>query len=36
MIAKFEALYNVAHGGGRHEDPLTTEKLDSIYKDLFG
>jgi hypothetical protein len=36
MIAKFEPLYNVTHGGGRHEDPLTTENLDSIYKDLFG
>jgi hypothetical protein len=36
MIAKFEPLYNVTHAGGRHEDPLTTEKLDSIYKDLFG
>jgi hypothetical protein len=36
MIAKFEPLYNVTHAGGRHEDPLTTEKLDTIYKDLFG
>ena len=36
MIVKFEPLYNVAHGGGRHEDPLTTKKLDAIYKDLFG
>jgi hypothetical protein len=36
MIAKFEPLYNVTHGGGRHEDPLTTETLDSLYKDLFG
>lgn len=36
MIIKFEPLYNVVHGGGRHEDPLTTERLDKIYKDLFG
>lgn len=36
MIAKFEPLYNVLHGGGRHEDPLTTKKLDTVYKDLFG
>jgi hypothetical protein len=36
MIAKFEPLYNVTHAGGHHEDPLTTEKLDRIYKDLFG
>jgi hypothetical protein len=36
MIAKLEPLYNVTHGGGHHEDPLTTEKLDSLYKDLFG
>lgn len=36
MISKFEPLYNVAHGGGRHEDPLTTKKLDRIYKELFG
>jgi len=36
MIAKFEPLYNVIHGGGRHEDPLITRKLDTIYKDIFG
>ncbi|HSL45239.1 MAG TPA: hypothetical protein VK897_17530 [Anaerolineales bacterium] len=36
MIIKFEPLYNVMHGGGRHEDPTTTENLDTIYKDLFG
>ncbi len=36
MIVKFEPLYNVMHGGGHHEDPLTTKKLDTIYKDLFG
>jgi len=36
MIARFKPLYNVLHGGGRHEDPLTTKKLDTIYKDLFG
>lgn len=36
MITKFEPLYNVSHGGGRHEDPLTTKSLDKIYKDLFG
>ena len=36
MIVKFEPLYNVAHGGGRHEDPLTTNKLDTIHKDLVG
>jgi hypothetical protein len=36
MIAKFEPLYNITHGGGRHEDPFITEKLDKIYKDLFG
>jgi hypothetical protein len=36
MISKFQPLYNVTHGGGRHEDPLTTEKLDTIYKSLFG
>jgi len=36
MILKFEPLYNVTHGGGHHEDPLTTKKLDAIHKDLFG
>jgi len=36
MIAKFGPLYNVTHAGGHHEDPLMTEKLDTIYKDLFG
>lgn len=36
MIAIFEPLYNVTHSGGRHEDPITTEKLDTIYKNLFG
>ena len=36
MIVKFEPLYNVMHGGGRHEDPLVTKKLDTIYRDLFG
>lgn len=36
MIARFEPLYNVMYGGGRHEDPLTTEKLDNVYRDLFG
>ena len=36
VILKFEPLYNVMHGGGRHEDPLTTKKLDEIHKDLFG
>ncbi len=36
MIVKFEPLYNVIHGGGRHEDPLITKKLDTIYKDIFG
>jgi hypothetical protein len=36
MIAKFEPLYNVIHGGGRHEDPLITKKLDQIYRNLFG
>ena len=36
MINKFQPLYNVTHGGGRHEDPLTTNNLDKIYKDLFG
>lgn len=36
MIRKFEPLYNIAHGGGRHEDPLTTEKLDEVYRRLFG
>ena len=36
MIIKYEPLYNVAHGGGRHEDPLVTEQLDKIYNDLFG
>lgn len=32
MISKFEPLYNVMHGGGRHEDPLTTKNLDTVYK----
>jgi hypothetical protein len=36
MILKFEPLYNVINGGGRHEDPLITKKLDTIYKDIFG
>jgi hypothetical protein len=36
MIVKFEPLYNVIHGGGRHEDPLITKGLDTIYKDIFG
>jgi len=36
MILKFEPLYNVIHGGGRHEDPLITKKLNIIYKDIFG
>ena len=36
MIVKFEPLYNVMHSSGHHEDPLTTKKLDTIYKDLFG
>jgi hypothetical protein len=35
MISKFEPLYNVMHGGGSHEDPLTTKKLDEAYKKLF-
>ncbi len=36
MIIKFEPLYNVIHGGGRHEDPLLSKDLDAIYKDIFG
>lgn len=36
MILKFEPMYNVIHGGGRHEDPLTTKRLNTIYKDIFG
>ena len=36
MIIKFEPLYNVMHGGGRHEDPLVSKKLDAAYKKLFG
>jgi len=36
MINKFEPLYNVMHGGGKHEDPLTTRKLDDAYRKLFG
>jgi hypothetical protein len=36
MIIKFEPLYNVIHGGGRHEDPLITKRLDTVYKDIFG
>jgi hypothetical protein len=36
MIKKFKPLYNVLHGGGKHEDPLTTKKLDDAYKKLFG
>lgn len=35
MINKFMPLYNVMHGGGGHEDPLTTKKLDDAYKKLF-
>ena len=35
MIVKFEPLYNVAHSSGHHEDPLTTKRLDQIYKHLF-
>ena len=36
MINKYNPLYNVAHGDGRHEDRLTTKKLDALYKRLFG
>jgi len=36
MIKKFEPLYNVLHGVGKHEAPLTTKKLDDAYKKLFG
>jgi len=36
MIGKFAPLYNIAYSDGRHEDPLTTKKLDEIYKHLFG
>jgi hypothetical protein len=36
MVAKFEPLYNVIHGGGRHEDPLISKGLNIIYKDIFG
>ncbi len=36
IIIKFEPLYNVMHGGGRHDDPLISKKLDEAYKKLFG
>ena len=36
MINRFEPLYNVMHGSGRHEDPLITKKLNAIYKNIFG
>lgn len=36
MIDRFEPIYNITYGDGRHEDPLTTKKLDDIYKRLFG
>jgi hypothetical protein len=36
MIVRFEPLYSIAHSDGRHEDPLTTKRLDAIYKHLFG
>jgi hypothetical protein len=32
MIKKFKPLYNVLHGGGKHEDPLITKKLDDAYQ----
>jgi hypothetical protein len=36
FITKYDPLYNVIHGGGRHEDPLTTDRLNKIYRDIFG
>ena len=35
MIKKFMPIYNVMHGGGGHEDPLTTKRLDDAYKKIF-
>ena len=36
LIRKFHPLYNVMHSGEYHEDPLSTKKLDGVYKKLFG
>jgi hypothetical protein len=36
MINRFSPLYNVLHGGGYHEDPTATKKLDDDYKKIFG
>jgi hypothetical protein len=36
MINTFSPLYNVLHGGGYHEDPTATKKLDGDYKIIFG
>ena len=36
MINRFSPLYNVLYGGGFHEDPTATKKLDDDYKNIFG
>jgi hypothetical protein len=36
MINRFSPLYNVLHGGGYHEDPKASKKLDDDYKKIFG
>ena len=36
MIAKFNPVYNVMHGGGYHEDPLDRKRLDDEYRKIFG
>jgi hypothetical protein len=35
LIQQLNPLYNVVHGGGHHEDPLLTDKLDDAYRKLF-
>lgn len=35
MIQRMEPLYNVSHGGGQHEDPLISKKLDDAHRKLF-
>jgi hypothetical protein len=36
LIKKTSPLYNVMLAGGRHEDPLVTDKLDEAYNSIFG
>jgi hypothetical protein len=36
LIKKVRPLYNFMHAGGRHEDPLITERLNNAYDKIFG